>query len=72
MNDLLVPAMSVVHQEILNICGMVLENGMGNSNIVRLTKRALRQVGFAPLKGVDSVLEYFPSNQFRLIPPTRR
>jgi hypothetical protein len=29
-----------------------------------------RQVGFAPPKGVDTVLEGFPSNQLRLVPPT--
>jgi len=29
-----------------------------------------RQMGFAPLKGVYSVLKHFPSNQFRLVPPT--
>jgi hypothetical protein len=29
-----------------------------------------RQVGFAPLKRVDSVLKHFPSTQFRLVPPT--
>lgn len=29
-----------------------------------------RQVGFAPQKGVDSVLECFPSNQLCLVPPT--
>jgi len=29
-----------------------------------------RQVGFAPLKGVDSVLEQIPPNQVHLVPPT--
>jgi hypothetical protein len=27
-------------------------------------------VGFAPPKGVDSVLKQIPSNQLRLVPPT--
>ena len=29
-----------------------------------------RQVGFAPPKRSDSGPEHFPSNQFRLVPPT--
>lgn len=30
-----------------------------------------RQVGFAPLKGVDSMLKHFPAKQCHLVPPTR-
>jgi hypothetical protein len=35
-----------------------------------LEKAAQYHVGFAPQKGVDSVLECFPSNQLCLVPPT--